>query len=212
MKEPKFLAQADEIKHLVRGFNGTAQELAERAGVKWTTFRRLAGGYQKAGEHTMRSIRQAASSPVLSPFKEASAAYMPNMKSRLRYIPVVSWAKAGAAIAYEDLTDEWMRRVPADSTDPRAFGVDIVGDSMEPNFREGETAILLPSQQPQNGDLVVANLKERGPVFKLFHMLGGDRFKLTSYNPVYPAFEITEADVHWIYAVDSVIRNVRRRR
>ena len=187
------------------------EELSEKAAVELITLRRIAKGYQKAGKHTMVSIRAATRhdvSNVLLPGKPTLR--VREESPRLRFIPVVSWAQAGDAVSYEDLPAEWMDRINSDACDPNAFAVSIKGDSMEPKYREGQIAVLLPSLRPQNGDLVVARLK-KGPVyFKRFHLVRGT-IQLTSYNPIYPPMEFVEKDFHWIYVVDEMRERIRRR-
>lgn len=209
MKKNKTSAQAREIEELLRRAGITPGELAEKADVNPATLMRILRGYQNAGEHTMHSIRRACAIPAHS---EESAKTEAGLKkrsiiNRLRYIHVVSWAQAGEACDYEDLPEEWMKRIPTDSDDNEAFGVEIKGDSMEPKYSEGETAILMPTKKARNGDLVVARLKNNGVVFKLFH-LTNNKFHLTSYNTAYPPLILSEKDFHWIYPVHSVVRYV----
>ena len=42
--------------------------------------------------------------------------------------------------------------VPADMADPNAFAVRVVGDSMEPRYREGDVAIFSPAAPVHSGD------------------------------------------------------------
>ena len=208
MNQPKHQAQAFEIERLLKSAGISLDELADAAGVNRVTMKRLARGYQKAGAHTMKSIRQAATIPVYASrgLKESGGRYGPPSR-RLRYIPVVSWAKAGEATDYDDLPSDWMKRLACDTSDPNAFGVDIVGDSMEPNYREGETVILAPGREARNGNLVVANVKRHGVLLKVFH-IKGQSITLTSFNAAYPPQQFSTRDFHWIYPVETVIKRV----
>jgi SOS-response transcriptional repressor LexA len=211
-KKIKETPQSLEIQKLLRESGMTLVELSQKAAVNLATLKRVAAGHQQAGKHTMVSIRQAATIPVYSAnaFKEGAAAHGAPI-SRLRQIPVVSWAQAGQAMAYDDLPSDWMRRIASDADDPFAFCVEIVGDSMEPIYREGQLAVLLPSHEVRNGDVVVANIKNKGAIMKLYHARG-EKIELSSYNDKpYPPKFYSAADFHWIYPVDSVISKLKRR-
>jgi repressor LexA len=130
----------------------------------------------------------------------------------LRNIPILSWAQAGLAIDFEEMPTDWKDVVPSDVTDEHAFGVRLRGDSMEPKFSDGDIAILLPSTPATNGEVVVANIKNEGPVCKLMHVqLDKKVVKLSSYNPAYPPMEYHRDDFHWIFPVSAVIKQLRRK-
>lgn len=130
----------------------------------------------------------------------------------LRNLPVLSWAQAGLATAFEEMPRDWDEVVPSAVSDDRAFGVRLRGDSMEPKFSDGDIAILLPSIAPTNGDTVVANLRDQGVVCKIMHVqLDKNLIKLSSYNPAYPPTEYHREEFHWIFPVDQIIKPLRRR-
>ena len=130
----------------------------------------------------------------------------------LRNIPILSWAQAGEATAFEQIPSDWDERVPTDVADERAFGVRLRGDSMEPKFSDGDIAILLPSTAPTNGEIVVANIRNQGALCKIMHVqLDKKLIKLSSYNPAYPPTEYHRDEFHWIYPVAAMIKQLRRR-
>jgi phage repressor protein C with HTH and peptisase S24 domain len=129
----------------------------------------------------------------------------------LRNVPVLSWAQAGQATEFEQMSD-WDEVVPTDVADKRAFGVRLRGDSMEPKFSDGDIAILLPSIPATNGETVVANIKDQGALCKIMHVqLDKNLVKLSSYNPAYPPTEYHRDEFHWIYPVAAVIKQLRRK-
>lgn len=129
----------------------------------------------------------------------------------LRNVPVLSWAQAGQATEFEQMS-EWDDVVPTDVADKRAFGVRLRGDSMEPKYSDGDVAILLPSIPATNGETVVANIKDQGVLCKIMHVqLDKKLVKLSSYNPAYPPTEYHRDEFHWIYPVAAVIKQLRRR-
>src|SRR5688572_10753414 len=55
-----------------------------------------------------------------------------------RRAPVVSWAAAGVARAYEDLANQIEETVETECKDPNTFAIIIEGDSMENKFYAGD--------------------------------------------------------------------------
>jgi phage repressor protein C with HTH and peptisase S24 domain len=130
----------------------------------------------------------------------------------LRNLPVLSWAQAGQATAFEEIPSDWDEYVPSDVTDERAFAVRLRGDSMEPRFSDGDIAVLLPGIAATNGETVVANLRDQGLLCKIMHVqLDKNLIKLSSYNPAYPPTEYHRDEFHWIFPVATIIKQLRRK-
>lgn len=73
-----------------------------------------------------------------------------------------------------------------------AFALEIKGDSMLPEFREGDRVIIDPSIQPQPGDFVVAKNGEDEATFKKYRPRGINErgeliFELVPLNEDYPS-------------------------
>ena len=73
-----------------------------------------------------------------------------------RLVPVINKVAAGYPSDFNDLdypvgiADDYVRC--PDLHDPNAFAVRVVGDSMEPRFREGDIVIFSPAAEVHNGD------------------------------------------------------------
>jgi repressor LexA len=73
-----------------------------------------------------------------------------------RLIPVINKVSAGYPTDFNDLdypvgiADDYIRC--PDLHDPNSFAVRVVGDSMEPKFREGDIVIFSPAAEVHNGD------------------------------------------------------------
>ena len=73
-----------------------------------------------------------------------------------RLVPVINKVSAGYPTDFNDLdypvgiADDYIRC--PDLHDPNSFAVRVVGDSMEPKFREGDIVIFSPSAEVHNGD------------------------------------------------------------
>jgi SOS-response transcriptional repressor LexA len=127
----------------------------------------------------------------------------------IRQVPIVSWAQAGDLVAYTDLDAAWHEFTATTCRDENCFAVTVSGDSMEPKYSAGDIAIVMPNFEPRNGCLVVCKLKNEGVFFKLFHQSSDNKkFRLSSYNPVYPVMECRRDDFVWIYPVYQVTKNV----
>jgi phage repressor protein C with HTH and peptisase S24 domain len=73
-----------------------------------------------------------------------------------RLVPVINKVAAGYPRDFNDLdypvgvADDYVRC--PDLHDPNAFAVRVVGDSMEPKFREGDIVVFSPAAEVSNGD------------------------------------------------------------
>ena len=73
-----------------------------------------------------------------------------------RLVPVINKVSAGYPADFDDLdypvgiADDYIRC--PDLHDPNTFAVSVVGDSMEPKFREGDIVIFSPAAEVHNGD------------------------------------------------------------
>lgn len=129
-----------------------------------------------------------------------------------RRAPVVSWAAAGEARAYEDLANQIEETVETDCKDPNTFAIIIEGDSMENKFYAGDRVVFAPNSEPRNGDAVVAKLTDGRVFFKYFYRTGpeGSRVKLVSENSLYAPMEFERNEFNFIYPAWEIKRKLRR--
>lgn len=132
---------------------------------------------------------------------------------RPRYVPHLSMAQAGT-MAGTDFTDgayEYEGAIAFAPKDSKAFAVTIVGDSMAPNFTEGDVALVYPSFPPRSDDLVICRLKDGDVMFKIYTTRdSGRRVVLSSFNPAYQPRDCPREDFDWIYPVAAVTKTFRR--
>jgi len=75
----------------------------------------------------------------------------------LRTVPIINKVAAGYPREFTDLgypagiADEYLS-VPTEMADPNAFAVRVVGDSMEPKYRQGEVVVFSPAAPVHSGD------------------------------------------------------------
>ena len=189
----------------IRGRLGLTQhELAEKIGISRQHLSKVENSPQTLSPKLARRVEEVCRSLGI-----AQAGPL----SRIRAIPVRSWAQAGVGVDFEELPLDWQKQVATDCPDEQAIAVEIQGDSMEPKFFPGDIAVLMPAQQPRNGSLVVARLADEGIVFKVFTARDQSPARIcsfTSYNPVFQPIEVSESRVIWNFPVYQIVRQVWR--
>ncbi len=199
------MSLARESLARIRGQLGLTQhELAEKLGISRQHLSKVENSLEPLSPKLARRVEEVCRSLGL-----AQAGPL----SRIRAIPVRSWAQAGVGVDFEELPLDWQKQVATDCPDEQAFAVEIQGDSMEPKFFPGDLAVLMPTQQPRNGSLVVARLADEGIVFKVFTARDQPAARIcsfTSYNPVFQPIEVSENRVIWNFPVYQIVRQVWR--
>lgn len=131
----------------------------------------------------------------------------------VRYVPEISWAQAGTMkdLSFLDEAYDFRGVAAINIRDRRAFAVAIEGDSMSPEIKPGDKAIVTPSSPPQVGDTVIVQTLDGRVMCKMYRTrLGGQFVVLESLNPSYNPIEIPREEVVWIYPVAQVTKNLRR--
>ncbi len=135
-----------------------------------------------------------------STIEEAAATYNhksnvgpgPELRGR---VPLISWVQAGQ---WSEVADPYAAGVAEDwiltgaKVGPHAYALRVRGDSMEPEFSEGDIIIVDPDIQPTNGRFVIARLDDaQEATFKQLVTDGGRQY-LKPVNPRYPIIEVNE--------------------
>ncbi len=128
-----------------------------------------------------------------------------------RRVPILSEIAAGEPFPRDDqfpvgVADEYIE-VPADITDPTAFGLRVKGDSMAPRLLEGDIVVICPSWEVRENRAVVVKVRDDEVACKLFSRKG-NLIVLTSINPAYPPQVYREDEVVWVYPVARAISNL----
>ena len=133
-----------------------------------------------------------------------------------RRIPLITFVQAGSLTDNMDrIFDEYLDVDLGCSRE--SFGLRIRGESMLPEFREGDIVIIDPEICPRAGDFVVVrSLKGLLPeaAFKQYAVTGIDShgreiFEARSLNPLFPNFKSEE---HMLEVVGTMYEHRRRRR
>jgi phage repressor protein C with HTH and peptisase S24 domain len=121
-----------------------------------------------------------------------------------RLVPVINKVSAGYPSDFDDLdypvgiADDYVRC--PDLHDPNAFAVRVVGDSMEPKFREGDIVIFSPAAEVQNGDDCFIRFDmPHETTFKRVFFESGKQIRLQPRNDKYPPTIIDGKRVNGLY-------------
>ena len=135
-----------------------------------------------------------------------------------RKIPKISYVAAGSFTEISDpyaegFGEEW---VSVDDSDigPRAFALEVEGESMLPEFKPGEVIIIDPDASIKPGDYVVAKTtKSESATFKKYRPRGVDndgveQIELVPLNEDHPPEYICAARPG--YLVGKMVRHIRK--
>ena len=209
-----------KLKKLRKGLRLTQAELANLLGIHRTYLVLIEKGKKIPSPRLERAIldfMEKAEKQQLSPPTLWARSAAPNASPIIaeppaRRVPVVSWAAAGQARAYEDLANQIEEMVETDSRDQNSFAIILEGDSMENKFYAGDRVVFAPNMEPRNGDAVVAKLTDGRVMFKYFYRTGpeGSRIRLESENQNYGPLEFERNEFSFIYPAWEVKRRLRR--
>ena len=121
-----------------------------------------------------------------------------------RLVPVINRVAAGYPRDFNDLdypvgiADDYIRC--PDVHDPNAFAVRVVGDSMEPKFREGDIVIFSPAAEVHNGDdCFVRFAMPHETTFKRVFFEKKDQVRLQPRNEKYSPTTIDGKRINGLY-------------
>jgi SOS-response transcriptional repressor LexA len=150
--------------------------LAERAGYSDTNYiNQLLTGHENIGSRTARKFEHGLHLDIGwfdlphrelwgDGISEPVASY-----NGLRRVPLLAWVTAGNWCDSHNPfepgdADEWLT-CPFDFSD-KAFCLEVIGDSMAPEYREGECILVDPAVSPTHGRDVIARTPDNKYAFK----------------------------------------------
>ncbi len=128
-------------------------------------------------------------------------------------VPVINRVSAGYPQIFTDLdyppsvADEYVRC--PDLHDNQAFAARVVGDSMEPNYREGDIVVFSPNTEPRNTDDCFVRFASDGTTFKRFYLDSDDQIRLQPLNNKYPAQTYKREDITGLWPAVYKIERLR---
>ena len=131
-------------------------------------------------------------------------------------VPIINKVAAGYPTEFTDLgypariADEYIST--PDLYDAQAFAARVVGDSMAPDYREGDVVVFSPERDtPDGADCFVRLDRDNETTFKrVYFERDGEmeRIRLQPINHAYPARTVHREDVAGLYAAAYVVRAV----
>lgn len=208
----------DNIRRLRKARGWTILELANRIDSDVGNISRLERGKQGYSDEMLRKIAHALGCAVADLFSGTQGgANVAPAPLGTRRIPLVSYVQAGHMTEAVDPyalgdADEWM--LTDLDLSSNAFALRIKGDSMLPEFREGDTVIIDPGVLPLPGDYVVAKNGENEATFKKYRPRGVNEqgqqvFELVPLNEDYPSMR---SDITPIRIIGTMVEHRRYRK
>lgn len=210
-------AMGAAIKRLREERNWTQAELGEKVGLDGTNIARRESGRTRV-HPSERPLFAKAFGMTLIQFDEAWRDWSVPRSVGGEGVPIINQAPAGKIIDYEEYGIDsgqgytYVDRGAVD--DAMAFGVIVVGDSMEPRLREGDCLILSPadpykrSDQLVDGKIVLVRFTTEhggGCTVARYFREGDDQVRLQKDNPRYKPIVCNRA------AIQSIAVGVERR-
>jgi SOS-response transcriptional repressor LexA len=115
-----------------------------------------------------------------------------------KHIPVISWTQAGHWREVAEPTADYDEYVETDSNG--GFALRVRGDSMEPEFHEGDIIIVNPALKQEHNDYLVVSNEDGEATFKQLKKYGKTRV-LHPLNPKYEDIELTRATEYRVIGV-----------
>jgi phage repressor protein C with HTH and peptisase S24 domain/DNA-binding XRE family transcriptional regulator len=208
-------SRARAIEHALGIGDGRIAAAAEWAATPRGVRRRL-----QRSAALQEDLRLALRSPdapaTLRALLDGAGANLDESLPLVRRIPLINDIAAGLPAEFTDLdhpvsfADDYI--ACPDVTDPGAFAARVVGDSMAPEYREGEIVVFSPALPVDDGtDCFVRLARDGETTFKrVFTEAGDDRVRLQPLNPAYPPRIVGRDEVSAMFAAAYVMRRVER--
>ena len=125
---------------------------------------------------------------VMTPDEAAMLAQLP---SGIRRYPVLTSSQAVARSEAVEGLESLGTEVSANDASVHAFFLQLAGNSMTPEFREGDRVLIDPDITPQPGDYVAAKYGKNETLLRKYRLLGHDEsgeeiFELMPLNQDHP--------------------------
>lgn len=85
--------------------------------------------------------------------------------------------------------------------DPKAYALEISGESMAPVYRDGDLVVVSPAAEVRKGDRVVLKTVSGEYIAKQVRRLARNRVVLDSLNPAFPERIIPTTDIAWMHRI-----------
>lgn len=218
----------NNLKLAVDVFGGDVDKLCEVANVSYAYLSQIktmqpdtkTGRPRSMGDAVARKIEVAIKKPVGwmdKDHSEQSHANVTPAQIGTRKIPLISYVQAGIWTETIDPyqtgdAHEWLL-TDLDLSE-HAFGLEIKGDSMLPDFKPGDRVIIDPAVSPCPGDFVVAKNGEEEATFKKYRPRGRNEKgeQVVELVPLNPDYESLRSDITPFVIIGTMVEARRYRR
>ena len=183
----------------------TASALARRAGLDPTTFnrsKRIANDGRPRWPST-ESIAKilTATQTDIEQFLALDAGRASRAVLKPDGIPVLGLAQAGVGGYFDDggfPAGHGWHRITFPGDDENVFALEVVGDSMMPLYRHGDTIIVVRDAPCRRGDRVVIKTQDGEVMAKVLERRTAQLIEVVSLNPDHPTRMLAIDDVEWM--------------
>lgn len=204
------IIRLDALRREIRNFP-TLVAFARKYGLDSTYLSQLLNGHRNLGEKAARNLEtklgwppRSMDRPVDESGEETDGHDRP--PTGLRRVPRISFVQAGV---WTEAVDPYAHGAGDDylltqlDLGPHAFALTVRGESMEPEFKEGDSIIIDPDVKPAPGDFVVAKNEQEEATFKKYRPRGvneqGEQvIELVPLNDDFPSLRSDYTPLHII--------------
>ncbi|WP_339053346.1 LexA family protein [Arsenophonus endosymbiont of Crataerina pallida] len=206
---------ASRMKQRRKALGLTQLELANSIGISQQSIESIENGRT----HKPRNILELAKALQCNPewlLNGKNIIPLAEITSNSKSIPLLNYMQAACYKEKDLTTDEtnnYEYTLVNDSVSDNSFALHIEGDSMKPEFEEGDLVVIDTAIKPTPGEFVFAKNSNNAGTFKKFRPLGVgvNDFELVPLNTDYPILRASEHNMH-IVGVMVEHRIYRRKR
>ena len=184
----------------------TQEQVAQQVGIKQQSYQAIESGGVKKPRHLYEiSVALKCDMAWLLSGKEKDVINVEKIEIHAHQVPLISYVQAGVWTESCELRDSTGFEYIMTSLElsDKAFALQIKGDSMEPEFKEGDVVIIDPAIKPFPGEFVVAVNGDEEATFKKYRELGYDehermQFELIPLNPDYTTMSTLKQQIRII--------------
>lgn len=188
------MALADRVKQKRIELGLTQTEAAELAGIRQQSWQSIEDGKTLKPRNIIGIAKALQCDPA---WLMNGGAFKSIREVSSRRVPLISYVQAGALAEKPPIEafDGSFEYILTDSElSEFSFGLRIEGDSMEPDFKDGDVIIVDPEIEPTPGEFVVAKNGGNQATFKKYRptytdMGGCQHFELVPLNDDYPVID-----------------------
>lgn len=212
----------DRIRRLRKSLGLTQVKLAQMLGIKAPSVVQWESDKTNlSGENLLNAAKLFGVTPdyILygGEIEQSAAPNMEMAQPDIHRIPVISYVQAGVWTAPNEIRecDGNMAYITTDlELGERAFAIVIRGNSMEPEFTEGDLVLIDPDEPLHPGDFVVAKNGEEEATFKKYRPRGysEDGKEIFELAPLNDDYATMRSDRQHIQIIGTMVEHRRRRK